>query len=110
MTIPVRQAVSAREAQAFDTQRLRDNFLVSGAFRPGAISLTYSHLDRTIVGGAVPLGEALELVSSKPVGSDPFLARREMGVFNVGGSGRIDVDGQIHVLGNTDCLYIPMGT
>lgn len=110
MTITVRQAVSPAEARGFDTAALRENFLVNGLFVPGEVRATYSHLDRTIVGGVVPQGEPLPLKSEKPVGSDPFLARREMGVFNIGGAGVISLDGEEFALVATDCLYVPMGT
>jgi len=110
MTIPVRQAISADEARHFDTDKLRENFLVTDLFKQGEINLTYSHLDRTIVGGAVPGGTEMELKTSKPVGSDPFLKRREMGVFNIGGTGEVVLDGTSYVLNRTDCIYVPMGT
>lgn len=110
MTIPVRQAISAAEARGFDTEALRANFLITELFTAGKISLTYSHLDRTIVGGAVPSDGELLLETSKPVGSDPFLKRREMGVFNIGGAGEIVLDGKSYTVNTTDCLYVPMGT
>ena len=110
MDIPVRQAISASQGKGFDTAALRDNFLVEEIFRPGEIALTYSHLDRTVLGGAMPLQGEIELVTSKPIGSDPFLARREMGVVNIAGSGGVTVDGEKIALGPGDCLYIPMGT
>ncbi len=72
--------------------------------------MTYSHFDRTVVGGAVPLEEALALASSKPIGSDPFLARREMGIINIGGEGVIDTDGVTYTIAPRDCLYVAMGT
>jgi len=110
MSMPVRQAISAREARDFDTGQLREQFLFRGMFRPGEISLTYSHEDRTILGGAVPTGGELVLRSEKPVGTDPFLARRELGVFAIHGAGRVRLDGETHDMLATDCLYVPMGT
>lgn len=110
MTIPVRQAISSAEGKGFDTARLRGHFLIEEIFRPGEITLTYSHLDRTVVGGAMPLGDGLELVTSKPIGADPFLARREMGVVNIAGAGTVTVDGEEIYVAATDCLYLPMGT
>ncbi len=109
MTIAIRQSISAAEAKSFDTDALRENFLITDIFAPGEIRLTYSHLDRTIVGGAMPGAEPLLLKSSKPVGSDPFLTRREMGVFNIGNTGQVITDGEPHTLNRTDCLYIPAG-
>lgn len=110
MTITVRQAVSPTETRGFDTTALRENFLITGLFVPGEITMTYSHLDRTIVGGAVPDSAPLPLKSEKAVGSDPFLSRREMGIFNIGGIGSVSLDGESYALEATDCLYVPMGT
>lgn len=109
MNISVRETIGPREARQFDTQQLRDNFLYTGLFADGELRLNYSHLDRTIIGGAVPVGSALQLKSSKPVGSDPFLSRREMGVFNIGGKGSVLLDGTNFELDGSDCLYVPMG-
>ena len=109
MGMPVRQAISANEAKRFDTEALRENFLIESLFAPGDVRLTYSHLDRTIAGGAMPTSAPLALKSEKQVGSDPFLARREMGVFNVGGTGLVTLDGQPFELQANDCLYVPMG-
>lgn len=110
MTMPVRQAISPFEARGFDTQELRRNFLLESIFTPGRIALVYSHLDRTITGGAAPLDEELVLATEKQVGSDPFLARREMGVFNIGGAGEVVIDGEAVIAENTDCVYVPAGT
>ena len=68
MTMPVRQAISADEARRFDTGALRRNFLIDRVFVPGEISLTYSHLDRTIAGGAMPVGDEMILATEKQVG------------------------------------------
>lgn len=110
MTINVRQAISQNEAKGFDTQTLRDNFLIEGIFAPGEITMTYSHLDRTVIGGVVPLANKIALKSSKEIGSDMFLARREIGIFVIDGAGSVTVDGKIYPLVATDCLYVPMGS
>ncbi len=110
MTISIRQAVSPREGRTFDTTSLRERFLVTDLFAPGEIRLVYTHLDRTIIGGAVPAGGELELTSSKPIGSDTFLARRELGVFNIGGTGHVSLDGEDFTMNATDCIYVPAGT
>jgi 4-deoxy-L-threo-5-hexosulose-uronate ketol-isomerase len=110
MTISVRQACSPVEARRLDTQDLRSNFLVDNLFSPGHVAMTYSHFDRVVVGGAVPLDQALLLLSSKAIGSDPFLARREMGIINIGGQGEIEADGTTYPLATRDCLYVGKGT
>lgn len=111
MTIDVRQVCHPEAVRGFDTQELRRHFLVEKLFVPGAVSLTYSHVERFIIGGAVPLADTLALSSDKAtIGSPNFLDRRELGVFNVGGAGRVEVDGVTHALGHRDALYVAMGS
>ncbi len=109
MEMMEREAIGPLEARRFDTQELRDNFLVSDLFAPGEIRLKYFHLDRTVIGAAMPGNTPIELKSAKPVGADPFLSRREMGVFNIGGPGIVSMDGTDFELAASDCLYVPMG-
>lgn len=109
-TISVRQAVSPAEAKAFGTSELRRSFLVEDLFAPGRVAMTYSHVDRVVVGGAVPTSGALPLLSSKPIGADPFLARREIGIVNIGGAGAVEADGTTYRLAPRDCLYAGKGT
>lgn len=106
MTMLVRQVCSPEETKQFDTSELRKNYLIENLFQTDKINMTYSHLDRTIVGGVSPVNTPVKLVSHKPVGSDPFLTRREMGVINIGSPGTIEVDGIQHNLGPLECLYI----
>jgi 4-deoxy-L-threo-5-hexosulose-uronate ketol-isomerase len=109
-TLEVRHATHPDAARAFDTGELRRHFLVESLFRPNAVSLTYSHVDRFIVGGAMPVAAPLPLQALKPVGADVFLRRRELGVLNVGGPGRVRADGQSFDLDRLDALYVAMGT
>ncbi|MEY1557783.1 5-dehydro-4-deoxy-D-glucuronate isomerase [Yoonia sp. R2331] len=109
MTIAIRQACSPSETKTFDTQTLRENYLIEDIFRAGEVTMTYSHLDRTVVGGAVPTGAALALKSSKQIGSPNFLDRREVGIINIGAPGTVTADGESHALKGRDCLYLPMG-
>jgi len=109
MNITVRQTIGPADARRLDTAGLRQNFLVEDLFAPGEIRMTYTHHDRTVIGSAAPTAAPLPLVSSKPIGADPFLARREMGIFNIGGAGIVVVDGEAYNLDTNDCLYVPMG-
>ena len=43
--------------------------------------------DRMVVGGAMPVGEVLQLEAIDPLKALISLTRREMGIFNVGGPG-----------------------
>jgi 4-deoxy-L-threo-5-hexosulose-uronate ketol-isomerase len=73
------------------------------------INLTYSHYDRYIAGGAVPVVSSLKLETIDPLKAEFFLERRELGIINVGGSGTVEVDGTSYSLLNKDALYVGMG-
>jgi 4-deoxy-L-threo-5-hexosulose-uronate ketol-isomerase len=107
--IDVRQVHHPEAVRRFDTAELRAAFHIDGLFRPGRVSLTYSHIDRLVVGGAMPTGEALELPAPKAVGTQGFLDRRELGIVNIGGPGEVHVGGAIHKLGAREALYVGMG-
>lgn len=109
MRVETRQAIDAGTAAGFGTERLRKEFLIENLFAPGEISLTYSHLDRLIVGGAMPGKSAIELSPIKPTGTPSFLDRREMVAVNVGGAGKIIVAGKSYALDHRDMLYVGMG-
>lgn len=109
MKIDVRQVCHPDAVRNFDTDELRRHFLIENIFETDEIVLTYSHIDRLIVGGAVPAAKPLTLSAPTPVGQDFFLAQRELGVFNIGGAGRITLDGTAHELATRDCLYIGKG-
>lgn len=107
--IEVRQAVSPQEARGLDTDGLRRAFHIGGLFRAGAIALVYTHVDRFVIGAAVPTDAPLTLEAPKPIGSPGFLDRRELGVFNVGGAGEVRIGAERHALGRTEALYVGMG-
>ncbi|HBG11019.1 MAG TPA: 5-dehydro-4-deoxy-D-glucuronate isomerase, partial [Clostridium sp.] len=46
----------------------------------------------------------------KNFGTSYFLERREVGIFNIGGAGKIVADGEEFKMGYKDCLYITKGT
>ncbi|PDQ20303.1 5-dehydro-4-deoxy-D-glucuronate isomerase [Mesorhizobium sanjuanii] len=104
-----RFAIDPVAAAAMGTDELRHNFLIEGLFQPGRISLTYSHYDRMIVGGAMPAEVPLPLEAIKPTGTRNFLDRREMIAVNIGGAGTVKADGQSHELQARDMLYLGMG-
>jgi len=91
------------------TEALRSAFVVTDFFREGLIAWTFTDLDRLAIAGVKPIAPvALENV--RQTGSDYFLARRELGILNVGGPGVIRCDGKNFDVGNQDCLYVGMGT
>jgi len=88
---------------------LRSYYLLTDMFVPGDIRLNYSHVERLIAGGATPAHEPLKLEAVREAGSNP-LARRELGVINIGGPGKITVDGRAYSMQPRDGLYVAMGS
>ena len=89
-----RYASSPKTVKKYDTQELRDEFLIPDLMEPGKVKFTYTHYDRYIVGGIVPTSP-LKLEAIDPLKAEFFLERREMGVINAGPSGSISVDGKV---------------
>jgi len=92
------------------TSELREAYMVDGMFKAGEVTLCYTDIDRAIVGSAVPLGDALTLPVHKELASDFFAQRREIGVINIGGAGKVSVDGETFDVDNRDSLYIGRGS
>lgn len=109
MSMRVRYGASPHDIPGFDNQRLRDEFLLDTLFEAGKLNLTYTHIDRMIVGGAVPIHSNLSITDGKQLGTRTFFEAREMGVANLGGKGRISVDGRDFELDNRDIVYVGRG-
>ncbi len=91
------------------TAELRSTFLLEDLFEPEAVKLVYVDLDRTVIGSAVPLASPLELPCPSELRATAFTERRELGVFNIGGSGAVHLNDKTHALGNRDAAYIGKG-
>ncbi|MEQ1956754.1 5-dehydro-4-deoxy-D-glucuronate isomerase [Mesorhizobium sp. CN2-181] len=107
--IDIRHAIDPMTAAAMGTDELRANFLMPDLFRPGKVALTYTHYDRMIIGGAVPLAQALALEPIKQTGTHNFLDRRELIVINIGGAGTVTADGETFATGPRDMVYVGIG-
>ncbi len=105
----MRQAVHPDHAAAMDTEELRENFLVQGLFESNGRWMVYSHNDRLIIGGAVPVAEVALEVDHKIIGADSFLERREMGIINIGGNGTVKADGKSYTIASRDGIYLGRG-
>ncbi|MGJ5818913.1 5-dehydro-4-deoxy-D-glucuronate isomerase [Paludibaculum fermentans] len=97
------------ETEHLSPAEMRSYFLVEGLFEPGELRLAATDLDRLVIGGAMPT-PSLRLPSLKELGGGAFLARRELGVINIGHSALIRVDGEEYKLGPMDTLYAGAGT
>lgn len=105
----IRQPIHSAHAKQLDTAGLREQFLIEDLFQAGQINLTYSHIDRIIVGAAVPTETAIAFEGGKEIGVDFFLQRRELGVINIGEPGLVVVDGQTYEIGAREAIYVGMG-
>ena len=109
----IRYAANPRDVKRYTTEELRNEFLIENLYQPDSVTAVYSHVDRMVTLGCMPVTETVSIDKGIDVwanfGTKFFLERREIGIFNIGGAGTIAVDGTIYELGYKDCLYITMG-
>ncbi|MFL4555897.1 5-dehydro-4-deoxy-D-glucuronate isomerase [Yersinia kristensenii] len=107
----IRQSIHSDHARQLDTAGLRREFLIENIFVADDYTMTYSHIDRIIVGGILPVDKTVSIGDEvgKQLGVSYFLERRELGVINIGGPGLISIDGQVHEIGNEEALYVGKG-
>ncbi len=105
----IRDGVNAKDFKHYTTERIRNDFLITDLFSKGEINMTYSNIDRIIAGSACPLEKPLRLEAGKEIGAEYFLERRELGVINIGGKGKVKVDENEYQLDSRDGLYVGMG-
>ena len=109
----IRYSANPRDVKRFTTQELREEFLIEDLYRPDQVVAVYSHVDRMVTLGCMPVKETVSIDKDIDVwanfGTRYFLERREAGMFNIGGAGTVTVDGTVYELGYKDCLYITMG-
>ena len=100
---------SPKETSTMNTAELRSNYLVQNLVQLNKLQLVYSHFDRVIIGAVQPGNEKLSLPNEPELRADFFLQRRELGIINVGGAGKISADGENYKLQKLDCLYLGKG-
>ena len=104
-----RYAHHPNDAKNYTTEDLRREFLINDLFVENQIKLVYTMYDRLIVGGIMPTDKALKLETIDELKAPYFLERRELGIINVGGKGKVTVDGTVYELNNKEALYIGKG-
>ena len=105
----IRYPAHPQDFSNYTTEQIRRDYLIEDLFEPGKMRLVYSHIDRIIVGGLCPAISPLPLVAGKELGTEFFLARRELGVINIGGRGSVTIDGTRYDLDHRDGMYVGMG-
>ncbi|HEV7304670.1 5-dehydro-4-deoxy-D-glucuronate isomerase [Ensifer sp.] len=109
MTMKVLYGANPEDIKTYDTARLRREFLIGDLFAEDAVSFTYTHVDRLILGGAMPKTKSVSFGSGADIGTPYLLSAREMGIANLGGTGTITVDGKHFTVENRDVLYVGRG-
>ena len=109
MQFDIRYGGHPNDVRGYDTEKLRDEFLIGTVFWADEVKLTYSHIDRIIVGGFMPVHKKLTLLGGKEMGTDSFFERREGGIINIGGKAKISIDSAVYELDYQDGLYIGAG-
>ena len=105
----IRYAAHPEDARHYDTARLRRDFLIERLFVEDEVNMVYSMYDRMVVGGAMPVGEVLPLEAIDPLKAPYFTTRREVGIYNIGGTGVVKVGDESFELGYKEALYIGRG-
>ncbi|MBQ7434593.1 MAG: 5-dehydro-4-deoxy-D-glucuronate isomerase [Oscillospiraceae bacterium] len=109
----IRYSASPNDVKRYTTEELRKEFLIENLYVADSVVAVYSHVDRMVTLGCMPVNETVSIDKGIDVwanfGTHYFLERREIGIFNIGGAGSITVDGTVYQLGYKDCLYITMG-
>lgn len=93
-----------------NTEQLREAFALTDLWQPGGTQFTYSHYDRVVIGGVMPLDAPISLPTFTQLKSEYFLERRELGIINIGGAGKVTADGVTYEMVKLDCLYLGKGT
>ena len=111
----IRYSCNQRDFKRYTTEETRNEFLISNLYKADEVSAVYSHVDRMVTLGCMPVHEEISIDKGidiwKNFGTHYFLERREIGIFNIGeGAGTIKADGVSYHLGYKDCLYITQGT
>lgn len=105
----VRYAASTREVKTMDTNALRSEFLVQNLMVENGVNWVYSHYDRYMIAGIVPVNKTIALETVDALKSQYFLERRELGIINIGGTGTVSVDGEVFTLNHKEALYLGQG-
>ena len=109
----IRYSTNPQDVKTYTTEQLREEFLISNLYIKDEVTAVYSHVDRMVTMGIMPVEQRLPIDKGIDVwanfGTKFFLERREAGFFNLGGDGVCSVDGTDYAMGYKDCVYITKG-
>ena len=108
----IRYSCNQKDFKRYTTEETRDEMLITGLYKADEVVAVYSHVDRMVTLGCMPVHETVSIDKGIDVwanfGTHYFLERREIGMFNIGkdSTGIVVADGVKYELGYKDCLYI----
>ena len=102
-------SVHPEDFKSYGTDKIRERFLLNDLKQNGQANFVYTHYDRMVAGLIKPDSKTISLETDNALKSEYFLERREIGIINVGGEGKIIADGKSYTLNKLDCLYIGKG-
>ena len=109
----IRYSANQKDFKRYTTEEIRKEFLIENLYVADQVVAVYSHVDRMVTLGCMPVNESVSIDKGIDIwanfGTQYFLERREIGIFDIGGEGTITVDGTVYELGYKDCLYITCG-
>ena len=110
----IRYSCNQRDFKRYTTEETRKEFLIEDLYKANEVVAVYSHVDRMVTLGCMPTTETVSIDKGIDIwenfGTQYFLERREIGIFNIGGAGTVTADGVVYEMGYKDCLYITQGT
>ncbi|MFI3226164.1 MAG: 5-dehydro-4-deoxy-D-glucuronate isomerase [Clostridia bacterium] len=109
----IRYSANQKDFKRYTTEETRAEFLIENLYIENTVQVVYSHVDRMVTLGCMPVGKSINIEQDMDIfanfGTESFLERRELGIFNIAQAGTVTVDGTEYKLGNKDCLYIGKG-
>ena len=109
-TIEERWGTHPEDIKHYDTAQLRKEFLIKKLFGNDEVIMVYTHNDRLIVGGAMPVNENIKLDTVDLIRSEYFCERREVGIICIESEGTVSVDGKEFEMSFKDALYVGRGS
>ena len=92
----IRYSSNQRDFKRYTTEETRKEFLIENLYAANEVVAVYSHVDRMVTLGCMPTTETVPIDKGIDIwhnfGTQYFLERREIGIFNIGGAGSITAD------------------
>lgn len=110
----IRYSCNQKDFKHYTTEEIRNEFLIENLYKADEVTAVYTHVDRMVTMGCMPVKETVSIDKGmdiwKAFGTHYFLERREIGIFNIGGKGKVEADGTVYKMGLKDCLYLSRST